>query len=89
MSPLKREMPATLKLTTDMINEICELLRDGILPRFACMDADISLRSYHRWRKKGKKLFEKRDIGENPKNPDRRYEDAILYRDREGVGCLR
>ena len=30
------------------------------------MEADISIRSYHRWREDGKFLFEKRDEGEEP-----------------------
>ena len=37
-----------------------------MIPRFACMEADISIRSYHRWREDGKFLFEKRDEGEEP-----------------------
>ena len=70
MHSLKRTMPAILKLTTDMIKKICELLREGMLPRFAAMEADISLRSYHRWRGEGKKFFEKRDKGENPEDAE-------------------
>ena len=59
-------MSAPLKLTSSIIKTVCELLREGVIPRFACMEADISIRSYHRWREDGKFLFEKRDEGEEP-----------------------
>ena len=62
----KKEMSAPLKLTSSIIKTVCELLREGVIPRFACMEADISIRSYHRWREDGKFLFEKRDEGEEP-----------------------
>ena len=57
-------MSAPLKLTSSIIKTVCELLREGVIPRFACMEADISIRSYHRWREDGKFLFEKRDEGD-------------------------
>ena len=59
-------MSAPLKLTSSIIKTVCELLREGVIPRFACMEADISIRSYHRWREDGKFLLEKRDEGEEP-----------------------
>ena len=59
-------MAAPLKLTHSIIKKVCKLLEDGEIPRFACMEADISIRSYHRWREDGKFLFEKRDEGEEP-----------------------
>lgn len=59
-------MSAPLKLTHSIIEKVCERLEDGEIPRFACMEADISIRSYHRWREDGKFLFEKRDEGEEP-----------------------
>ena len=80
-------MSATLKLTTDIIKKICELLREGMLPRFAAMEADVSLRSYHRWRKKGKKLFEKRDIGENPKNPEEDMKMQFFIETEKALGA--
>ena len=57
-------MSAPLKLTSSIIKTVCELLREGVIPRFACMEADISILSYHRWREDGKFLFEKRDEGD-------------------------
>ena len=59
-------MSAPLKLTHSIIEKVCERLEDGEIPRFACMEADISIRSYHRWREDGRKLFEERDEGKEP-----------------------
>ena len=58
-----------------------------MLPRFAAMEADVSLRSYHRWRKKGKKLFEKRDIGENPKNPEEDMKMQFFIETEKALGA--
>ena len=83
----KRTMAAPLKLTHDIINKVCESLQDGMLPRFAAMKADISLRSYHRWRKKGKSLFEKRDKGKNPKDAEEDMKMQFYIKTEKALGA--
>ena len=80
-------MAAPLKLTHDIINKVCESLQDGMLPRFAAMKADISLRSYHRWRKKGKSLFEKRDKGKNPKDAEEDMKMQFYIKTEKALGA--
>ena len=80
-------MAAPLKLTNDIINKVCESLQDGMLPRFAAMKADISLRSYHRWRKKGKSLFEKRDKGENPEDAEEDMKMQFYIKTEKALGA--
>ena len=81
-------MAAPLKLTHDIINKVCESLQDGMLPRFAAMKADISLRSYHRWRKKGKSLFEKRDKGKNPKDAEEDMKMQFYIKTEKALGAF-
>ena len=65
-----------MRLTSKVIDTVCENIRKGYPPRVACARARIAQRSYYRWLENGRKLAEGMDEGE--REPETVFEDQYI-----------